>query len=691
MKSKATLWWMVVVLLVATVLRLAYFGQVPPGLYHDETQHGLDALELLQGHFPIYFPANNGREPMFIYLVALAVGLLGRSPFALRFFASPIGLLTIAATFAMGRKLFSRRVGLLSAAVLAVMLWHVHLSRVGFRAVLLPLMIALSGWQAAMGIRTVRRKHWLLAGVFYGLSFYTYTAARFTPLGLAAFGLYLLAARRRVSVSVSSGGGDVKEQLWRRLGLAAMVALVTVLPLAAYTVGHVEVVLGRPGQVSVFNPLIHRGDPGGTLMAQALRTLGMFFVRGDRIWRHNVPWRPVFDPVLGVAFALGVLVAACRARRDPAMGFTVIWTAVMAIPTVLAEDAPHFLRSVGILPVLAFFPALGLDWVVDRLQGPSQPWARAWRGLRLALLVLPVSFGLGSTAWAYFGDYAHNKTTGFWFERGAVALTGRINEFLGVGWDGQRMVRGGPGDRRVVIDRALWNQWPQVPFLLAAPKSVSIGLPEESPSAGSEPVFLGEQEAGVAVFVWPYGDWKRARAAFPAPAEVYVEKGPLSQGDLDPAPFTTYTAFFAVPPDPNHELLARFSGGVELLSVEVSAAGEAHISFASAEVEGLKVRLRWRATAPLAEDYTIFLHYIRDGERLAQVDERPCSGHYPTTAWRPGDVINDDHFIAAITSSRPDLDLLRVGFYQRETEAVLHLLDEMGNPASEWIDIPVEG
>ena len=155
MRARGLLWWMVAVLLVAAVLRLIAFGEVPPGLYRDEAYHGLDSLDILRGNFSLYFPANNGREPLFIYLIALTVGLLGRSPFALRLVAFFAGLLTVAATGALGRALFSRRVGLLAAAVLAVTLWHVHLSRVSFRAVLLPLFIALTAWQVALGVRGV--------------------------------------------------------------------------------------------------------------------------------------------------------------------------------------------------------------------------------------------------------------------------------------------------------------------------------------------------------------------------------------------------------------------------------------------------------------------------------------------------------------------------------------------------------
>ena len=758
-RNPHSLFALVAVLLVAATLRWAACGQVPPGLYHDEAYNGLDAVEVLRGRLSLYFPANNGREPLFIYLVTMAVGLLGRSPFALRLPASFVGLLTVAATAAAGRALFSRRVSVLAAAVLAVTLWHVHLSRVSFRAVLLPLFIALTVWQAALGASEIRNpkseirnpagwRHWLAAGVFYGLSFYTYSAARFTPVALIAFAFYMLLVRpptsnlqsaiRNPQSAIRNPQSAIRTpHLWRGIGLAAMATLVVLAPLAIYTVGHLGVVLGRPDQVSVFNPAINGGDLWGTLGRHTLRTLGMFFVRGDRIWRHNVPWRPIFDPLLGGAFVVGLLVALRRARRDAAAGFVLVWVAVMSLPTLLAEDAPHFLRAAGILPIVAFLPALGLDWLAAKIQSvirnPQSPipnpqsafrnphsairiphsrvvhWSQRTRQHSLILhsliLILPLLFGLASTTWAYFGDYARDPMTGYWFERGAVGLGGRVNEFLGLGWDGNRMLHGNPGDRRVYLDPALWDKWPQVRLLIAAPQAVTLGLelepasnlqlPTPQSALPSRKVPHRNFREGsaisnpqVAVFLWPYDDWQRAWALLPVPAEITVEEGPLSQGDRDLQPYTTYLAFFAARPDAEVPALARFSdpallaaGGIELLDATVTPAGP----------DRLQVRLDWRASAPLAEDYTVFLHYLRDGERIAQADSRPAGGRYPTTAWRVGDVIHDDHYVEGVGSPLAGRDVLLFGLWQPESGAILYRLDEAGNPAGDWIEVPVDG
>jgi len=754
------------ILLLAAALRLPALGQVPPGLYHDEAYYGLDAVDILQGRLQVYFPANNGREPLFIYLAAGTIGLLGRSPFALRLTSAFVGLLTIAATAAAGRALFSRRVGLLAAAILSITLWHVHLSRVGFRAVTLPLIIALTLWVGARAARTGQPRLWLAAGALYGLSFYTYTAARFTPVALAAFGLYLLLTPPPAGGggSAAAGGGV------RPLALALLAAAVVLTPLAIYTALHPDVVLGRPDQVSIWNPAISGGDPWGTLGRHLLRTLGMFFVQGDRIWRHNVPWRPVFGSLLGAAFLLGVGVALTssplppspspvgreRGRGKPpeaaedvltpppapsplltrgqergggggeaagggvrkaltpsllspsrqgvwvrARALPLLWTAVMALPTVLAEDAPHFLRAVGMLPVLAFLPALGLDALIqkprrhkDTKKNLSYFVSSCLRGspIGIAVSILAIGLELVGGARAYFGPYARNPTTGYWFERGAVALGADINRFLGIGWSGAASPftpTAGP-EGVVYLDPMLWEDWPQVRFLVAAPERVWVGLEARSEpqsraaSAGSEPRSEAEwlsEWRPTAIFLWPYGDWTRAWALLPHPAEITVLEGPLSQHDRDTEPFTTYLAFLATRPGPTPPPQARLQGGVEFLGATVIPQ----------EDGAVRVRLRWRATAPLAGEYAVFLHYRRDGQTVGQGDSPPAGGRYPTPLWQPGDVLNDDHIVPGVGRPQPGWDELVFGLWNPQTGEYLSVLDEAGNPAGVEIRVAIQG
>ena len=96
---------LVIIVLVGGALRFYQVGSVPPGLYQDEAYNGLDALNILGGWHPLYFPANNGREPLYMYAAAAGVAVFGRTALAERIPAPVIGTLLIAATFALGQAL----------------------------------------------------------------------------------------------------------------------------------------------------------------------------------------------------------------------------------------------------------------------------------------------------------------------------------------------------------------------------------------------------------------------------------------------------------------------------------------------------------------------------------------------------------------------------------------------------------
>ncbi|MGC9347418.1 MAG: ArnT family glycosyltransferase, partial [Anaerolineae bacterium] len=314
-------------LILGFTLRFPGIGQIPPGLYHDEAQHGLDALSVLDGHLPLYFEANNGREPLFIYLVTASVAVLGRNPLAIRLPSAFVGLVTLAAIYDLARTLWRREAGLWALAVLSVTFWHVHLSRVGFRAVLLPLFTACYLSQAAKAIQRPGRTtgHWIAAGALYGASWYTYMAARFTPIAIAVIAGYGLIFH-----------GEEMSRRWRGGLSFALAALVVLLPLGVYTLQRPDVVLARSGQVSIFNEEINGGKFWATLTHHSVATARMFVGRGDRIWRHNLAWRPVWDPALGLVFIIGVGVGLARFARDPAGALALLWTAAMALPTLLA-------------------------------------------------------------------------------------------------------------------------------------------------------------------------------------------------------------------------------------------------------------------------------------------------------------------------------------------------------------------
>ncbi len=647
---------------LAGALRLLSLGDVPPGLYRDEAFNGLDALRVLGGEFPIYFPANHGREPLFLYLIAATVGALGRTPCAVRLAAALCGTLTVPATYLMARAWFNRRTALLSAAIISVTVWHIQLSRVGFRAVMLPLATAALLWSGAHAFQSRRPRAWLLTGILYGLTFYTYVAAQFTPVAVLGLAAYLL----------FSGQTD---RLWPDALYFGIGALISLIPLGTYAALHWSVVMVRPSQVSVFNPVVNEGDLWGTMGRHLIRTLGLFFVRGDSIPRHNVPGRPVFTPLMGAAMVLGTVRAARQARRrDIGSALTLIWVGTMLVPTLAAADAPHFLRAVGVLPPLVVLPALGLEalWRADARQS-----RRLWGSV---LLCLVLTFSLGATVRDYFVDYGTNSQTAYAFEAAATELAAEVNRFTGVGWEGQgalastaASVQPPKQERRAYLDKRLWEAWEALPFLVPEQQALITFRPDSPPRPSpTEEIML---------LLWPYDDLRPYLEALPHPAQIEAHAGPLTRGDLEDKAYAAYASYRVEPLQEQQPApLARFGASIELVDLAIEAKGRTW-----------DVRLLWRAQERPDEAYTAFVYVCDDrcaGDRLmAQDDAQPGDGYYPTHLWHPGDVVVDAHTLE-LPAGELTAPKIAVGLYAWPTLERLPVTTPSGSTADMLI-LPV--
>ncbi len=647
--------WFALLLVTALAagLRLYALDRLPAGLYHDEAYNGLDALNVLRGERPIFFEANNGREPLFIYMVSIAVAWLGRSPLAIRIVAALLGILTVPAAYGMVRQLLGRREALLTALITALTFWHLNLSRLGLRAIGLPLFVALSLWLFGRGIAAgERERRWVLvvAGIFLGVSQYTYIAARFVVLAFVAMNLFLLWRGR---------------MRWRQAGLFFAAALVVALPLLLYFVRHLDVFLLRSGQVSIFNPAINHGDLAGTLLRHLTKTLGMFNWRGDFIPRHNLPLRPVFDPAVGLFFLLGLAVSVRRARYKTEHMLLLIYTLVMLVPTVIAEDAPHFLRSVGILPVVLVFPAVGLTATVDVLR------TRVSRSVAVLAVAMVLAWSGYTTVRDYFVRHLPSEAVYYNFETGAANLAADINAFLGTGWQRDaawQVPHTAPQARRVAyLDGRLWRDYASLRYLVPATSGLRV-----LEDGAVEPSDADE----VRVILWPYEEHSRYLALLPLQHLISVTPGPLVRGDLEKEARLLSLNYAASPARgvPSN-LSTSFERGIDLLGYELES-----------DRDGTRLILYWRAGATLDADYTIFVHWLRGGQQIAQSDSYPAEGYYPTRLWRAGDIVEDRRWLAA-TASAGTGDSLSIGLYLLQTMQRLQVLDASGSPIADSVTI----
>jgi 4-amino-4-deoxy-L-arabinose transferase-like glycosyltransferase len=184
-----------IILLAAAFLRLWMYGDVPPGLQHDEVFNAEAAIHFADdGYIRIFYPSNQGREGAFVWLLGLTYLLFGINTMMIKFPAFVCGLFTVALTFRFGVRNISPLAGVVASGLTAVSFWAVFTSRVGLRAVMLPVivllaLIGMSRILKADGARK-RRRAAILTGLALGFAIYTYTSSLALYLSLRRICLY---------------------------------------------------------------------------------------------------------------------------------------------------------------------------------------------------------------------------------------------------------------------------------------------------------------------------------------------------------------------------------------------------------------------------------------------------------------------------------------------------------------------
>lgn len=322
---------LIAALLVAWALRLHHSATLADTILYDEAAYALDALSLIeQPRLTAYFPANFGRESLWMYALAPLLAIV-TDPFALRLAAAFTGVLTVAAVYRLGAGLLGRAGGMWAAWALAVLYWSVHLNHVGFRANLLPLVGALALAAILHSVKDGRR--WWLAGIFTGLLLWTYTAGQLWFVLLAA-GLLLYGFRRRGA--------------WLALVIAVIVALPPALSIFAS--GAV-----RAGDVAVTD--------AAAVLDNALLWLRAPLMQGDLYPVHNLPGRPVWDVPFFILSAAGIVGLIRYSKPRAAALIVPVVVTVSLVPSLLSVDAPHMLRAIGAVVPLTLLAGAGALWL----------------------------------------------------------------------------------------------------------------------------------------------------------------------------------------------------------------------------------------------------------------------------------------------------------------------------------------
>lgn len=655
---------------------------MPPGLTHDEANHGREAIGVLNGVFLYFFPLNYGSEPLYSYTVALFMALLGKGVFALRLVNAVFSTAAIAATYAWASPRLGRVTAVLGAALMAVSFWPLAAGREALRAGMLPFFMALaviafwrilertnnevrmtnsdrSSSRRTTGGVTRHSSLVIFFGLAVALTLHVYLAARVSWLLFPLFMLYLVLFHRAIF-----------RRSWRPVLAGLLLAGVLVAPMFLYLRAHPEMqtrldMLDRPLQA------IGAGDFGPVLLN--VRDALLAFVwpgLGDGFLAYNIPGRPVFDVVSAVFFILGLLACLWRWRR-PTYAFLLLWFLVGVMPSLITGPTANTTRNAAALPAVYLIAAVGvvasLGWLVRRRTNnesritnekrtPNSLLGSRISHLNSSLLVLLV----------------------FW-----VAFVSARDYFIR--WGESAEVRGAYQHTLVESIRHLTTQYAAADPILfstvypgpAHDASIALVMAADHPAIGRTARWADARHA----LVLPPGETTAVIPYSTPPHPVFIPLlGALETIDLRPEDLDPRFSVYQIDSGAARSLVhwaslngppADFNGAVELL-------GARWLAESVRPGQTAELLTVWRVGDPMqagpvvppsfTTDAVLFTHVLDGaGGILAQRDAIDA----PSWAWQTGDLILQVHPVTIPDATAPGDYRAVVGLYDRTSETRL--------------------
>ncbi|MCB9419322.1 MAG: glycosyltransferase family 39 protein [Ardenticatenaceae bacterium] len=436
-KRDGWFWGVVVFVGITLLLRVWQIGTIPFTLSGDEGSQGLEAIEVINGSLRNPFTTGwLGVPTMSFFFNAISIRLLGRTIVGLRLPWALVGTATVVVVYFLVKRIGGRRLGMVTAVLLATYHYHIHYSRLGSNQIADPLFLALAMLLLMRARDGHKRLDWALLGAVNGLAFYFYAGARLTPVVVtAALGYWFVLNPKK---------------FWREHGGGILVAvwafLLTAAPMIQYAVRFPNDFNARLNQVGIIQSgwlereVEIRGESQASILFDQFQRAALAFnYYADRTVWYGLS-KPLLDPFFGGLFLLGLLYGTLRLltpkaghRLAPMVAW---WWGGMILGGMLTESPPSSQRLITLAVPTCFFLAFALT---DLLKLARQAVGRIPEKVVLAVVLFIFAFTSLKT---YFVDYTSLRVYGGQNAEMATQIAPLLNElkydhefkFVGAPW-----------------------------------------------------------------------------------------------------------------------------------------------------------------------------------------------------------------------------------------------------------------
>lgn len=375
----------IVILFLASLLRLYSIDTIPPGVNRDEASIGYTAYSLLQTgkdeygrSYPLSFQSfGDWKLPLYLYLAVPFVSVFGLTEVAVRLPSALFGIGSVILTFFLVQQLFKNTyVSFLTMFLLAVSPWSLHLSRVESES---NTAVFLTTFAVLLFLKSFQKYKWFLipSSILFAFTYFTY-AGNYVFTTLLVLGLvyfyrkelfkekyFVFSAVVFLIISVFIGFVTIGANSTKVSGIGIF---------GDPSIIHAKIEVPRNEHVDphsfIIRVLHNRFAFGIERFFQnyfKAFSAEFLFIKGGENKAHNIAGFGNMYLIEAPFLFLGII-CLFFLKKGKEKQLIVWWFFIAPIAASITKDAPHSNRMFSIFPILPVVTALGIEMFLGHIK-----------------------------------------------------------------------------------------------------------------------------------------------------------------------------------------------------------------------------------------------------------------------------------------------------------------------------------
>lgn len=340
-----------ILLLIAVAVIFYRFNQIPLHLALDEVEIAKLAISLDHKPYTPFSPLADGHATLYPYILLGSFKLFGISNLGLRLPVAVFAVTNVLLLYALMRMLFAQEkspIPFLLAFLMATLRWSFNFARFSFEMPFLLMLELMSLYSMFLFAKKNRFIFLIFSSVFAGLAYNSYQPGR----------IFFLIPLIILIVTV--------QKKLKPLVIFTVFFLITITPLTVYLATHQTNDIRIKQELYFNNPKLSPATKFAYLWSNIQKTALMFHFAGDNNGRHNYPGKPALNPIIGILFIAGLIIALKDFKKQNNRIF-LSYFLIALFPTLLTLPAenPNMLRTYTAIPSIIYFVGLSMQSLMN--------------------------------------------------------------------------------------------------------------------------------------------------------------------------------------------------------------------------------------------------------------------------------------------------------------------------------------